>query len=600
MFLILIFIWTFIALFQNCSNNELIRMRSEDGAKLNNDRTPRTPDKEAPILKIISPTSALSYTTSQSVVTLSGSAIDNVSVESIFCQGGASCAVVGVNPWIATVTLNSNDNLIQIHAKDTSGNISIATITITKDTEVSLASCTKYVSSSGSVNGKSASKTLQAGLDNLVPGDTLCIAAGLYHEVIRASKSGTQEKPIIIRALDPIKRPIIDGEYRYPEGAPTNMNASYYGNTKCYEVWEDPNANLGPLPKQACFKWSSLVSIGGSFLVWDGVNITNSRGNGLHISGSHVEFQNSEISHIRHNGVYIWGKFVTMRENVIYDISNFASYIRWAGQVGWPGGVYMYEGSSDFKFIGNKVYHVWGEGVGASVKGTVQNVIFKNNVVFDTFSTLFYLHDGSNVVLDSNLIYHTGDSKWFGQGGAGPTGCVSISSEWGNTFENVTIKNNFISGCSWLFWFGQFKSESRFSKIQIYNNTLTASNGTIFSTPTSFPALSGFKFVNNLVIASKFGNFTIVPEMEIHHNFWTFEPLSHFKGVGDIINTNTGIANPNYKVASGGDYDVSVLKLTSSSLAIDAGAVLVEVGSDYFGTSRSLGGKLDIGAHELK
>src|SRR5437016_14517190 len=101
-----------------------------------------TPDAPADA----SPPSATIYSLSKGTVvnsttlTLTGTASDTVAIEKVEVSADGSTWILatGTTSWSATLTLREGQNTIFVRTTDTSGNVSIATITVT----VELASLT--------------------------------------------------------------------------------------------------------------------------------------------------------------------------------------------------------------------------------------------------------------------------------------------------------------------------------------------------------------------------------------------------------------------------------------------------------------------------
>ncbi len=89
-----------------------------------------------PTLSITSPTSASTYRTNSSPLSLAGTAADNVGVTSVTwanSQGGSGTAS-GTTNWTASgITLQSGTNVITVTAQDAAGNKGTATLTVTYD-----------------------------------------------------------------------------------------------------------------------------------------------------------------------------------------------------------------------------------------------------------------------------------------------------------------------------------------------------------------------------------------------------------------------------------------------------------------------------------
>src|SRR6185295_12714535 len=91
-------------------------------------------DASAPTVSIASPTSATTYMTNGSSVTLGGSAADNVGVTQVTWSNGAggSGTATGTTSWSATgIALQPGTNVLTVTARDAAGNTSTAALTVT-------------------------------------------------------------------------------------------------------------------------------------------------------------------------------------------------------------------------------------------------------------------------------------------------------------------------------------------------------------------------------------------------------------------------------------------------------------------------------------
>jgi hypothetical protein len=90
------------------------------------------PDKTLPSIKITSPTSTGSYSTTKSSVALAGTASDNVGVTKVTWvnSSGTSGTASGTTAWSFSTRLPTGINVITVTATDAAGNRSSASITI--------------------------------------------------------------------------------------------------------------------------------------------------------------------------------------------------------------------------------------------------------------------------------------------------------------------------------------------------------------------------------------------------------------------------------------------------------------------------------------
>jgi putative Ig domain-containing protein/glucodextranase-like protein len=91
-------------------------------------------DSTAPTIRIASPTSLRSYTTTASTISLSGTLWDNVGVVSVTWKndrGGQGTARVETSSWsTATIDLKNGPNLLTVTASDAARNSTSATLTV--------------------------------------------------------------------------------------------------------------------------------------------------------------------------------------------------------------------------------------------------------------------------------------------------------------------------------------------------------------------------------------------------------------------------------------------------------------------------------------
>ena len=93
-----------------------------------------SPDTTPPTIGITSPTSGLTYTTSSSPLSISGTASDNVGVTQVTWvnSAGGSGTATGTTSWSVTgIGLVSGSNILTVKAWDAAGNSGTATLTVT-------------------------------------------------------------------------------------------------------------------------------------------------------------------------------------------------------------------------------------------------------------------------------------------------------------------------------------------------------------------------------------------------------------------------------------------------------------------------------------
>jgi len=503
--------------------------------------------------------------------------------------------------------------------------------------------CTKYASPSGSVSGNTAYRTIQAGVNALVAGDTLCVGAGTYHEQIVMTKSGTAAKPITIRSFDSSNKAVIDGQYSLPTGATSPSG--------CTTTTVDRVA----YPHYACTNINFLVQISASYVTWNGINVVHSLGMGVFIGDgtrppmgyigttapccnnyTNLQFIDSSVSHTRLGGIMIfYADAVLFSGNDVYDTNNYAAYDNHVTPSGmflpWGNGlnvigtnITVTNNTFHQQFcepiqVGSFVVKTYEEPDGAphhsSAFRSANNIVIKNNVFYDNWAMEGpYLGNINVGVVDSNLIYSSGDSTYFRSGV--PQVCLAIDSETGNGSNNLVISNNIISNCYSLVKMQQYDPTSSYADFSFYNNTLLNPypGGDVIE--NNMTNLTGFSFFNNLSYAPQAhmnstqysasqggavnGNFKSIPEFSAGNNIWSSQPSANILGAGDRIVVSPGLADPSYRPAAStpATFDVDASELLSGSAAINDGKHISTVTADYFGTPRPASGAYDVGAYQ--
>ena len=95
------------------------------------------PDTTPPAITITSPTSNPTFTTSSSLLTLGGTASDNVGVTQVTWANsrGGSGTATGTTSWTTSgIVLQTGSNVLTVTARDAAGNIATATSTVTLTT----------------------------------------------------------------------------------------------------------------------------------------------------------------------------------------------------------------------------------------------------------------------------------------------------------------------------------------------------------------------------------------------------------------------------------------------------------------------------------
>jgi MYXO-CTERM domain-containing protein len=258
----------------------------------------------------------------------------------------------------------------------------------------------------------------------------------------------------------------------------------------------------------------------------------------------------------------------------------------------------------------NEIYGSDAEGI--TLHADSKNCRYSHNVVHDNTSVNIYLDSISNTVVDGNLVYMTlpTDKETVG---------IMLADEEYPTvkapvLDHITITNNIVlnneSGIR--FWDGEFAGTSALRNVLIANNTVL--NNLTTAIKWDAGPHQNTRVVNN-IFAGRSGSQMLLLQanstagVALDHNLWFLpgvdEPFlwgsSTYDHAGWVTTASQGTADVLVEPQLAGSWGLPAtnLKLGPGSPAIDKGASLAEVTTDFDGAPRPTGAAIDIGAYEF-
>lgn len=557
------------------------------------------------------------------------SSLRKIISEGLTAPGNAPDLTLAVNGSVVTATVTAIPAAgrsviaytVEQSADGVSGWTPLATPDPVAPSEVpgrSATSANKVVDPALTPNGTTIFATLQSAFDTLNPGDVLDIAPGTYSGRVTITRSGTAGNRITVRAQNPASPPVIDGNYTAPAG------------------WDGSTGS-------AC-----LLAVQAEYITLDGINVTRSSrfgilcgdctNNGFFASAPNTFYRgitlircsvvganNNALRTINTDGCEIYGSTFLDSERSAYQANGFLS--------GWGAGVTLM--GKNVTFIENVIGQASGEGLHLGYHGAfgggngyahieATNVVIRANRIFDTWSAPMYVTNVDGGLIERNVVWHTADTRyWYGAVGGYPQYGIDVASESGNTgvagfngfigARNLVIRNNIATGSRYVFRFVNENTQAT-NNVRVYNNTFTrvvaGSSGSDNSlTYNGESELSDIYYKNNLhhtANAAELSRLWLTPSGTWSRgtNLWSSTPPAALQGTGDIVTASPGVVNVSY--AATGTYPAvssfaeGNLKLTAGSPAVNAGEVLADVPTDFYGVTRYTGsGFIDIGAISL-
>ncbi len=421
-----------------------------------------------------------------------------------------------------------------------------------------------YVSLSGNDSNPGTQaqpfRTIQKGLNTLIAGDTLYIRAGTYTEKIVINVSGSSSAYITISAY-PGETAIIDGNNTLPTGG----------------------------------IYSTLISMSGSYLIFNRLEVMNSLGRGIQSSGEYNQIINSNIHNTQDIGIYLVGNHNLAENNKVWRASDVNYNHNAPG--GWSGGIIF--GASrtptngEFATIRNNlIYQNSGEGIDCEY---TNNGLVENNIVWDNYAENIYIDTCNTTTIRNNLVYYTTDKQYW-RGTDHPASGIGLSNEGIQTYpfgHDLKIYNNIIvnTGSAIHFWIDA-AAEASLVNVTIAHNTIVSNysygSGIVIESAAHQNTIVENNIVSVLGTPLSSSN---VAGITYSNNLWSKTPS--FISNGDIV------ANP-LLVNSAQSVDISIdpgwFKQTSSSPSINK-ALVTNISTDFFGNARN--SSPDMGADEF-
>jgi len=435
-----------------------------------------------------------------------------------------------------------------------------------------------------------AGQSIQAALNSARSGDTVCVRAGSYSEQVQLKPD---QSGVTLIAY-PGERPIIDGRNTYP--LVTNRN-----------------------------KFPGLVHITGSNITVEGFDIRNSNMRGLVVAQpaksaalQNIVIRDNIIQNSKEVGLVVTGgsptlrpRNITVEYNVVYN--NILKNV--GGAAG--GSALTFVETENSVARGNRVYHNYGEGLVAG--RWTSNITLEGNVTYDNRGANLYLVNTQNPVVRGNYVFCTDDPiGWRGTGAsrrAGPGMQVrdenfKSDSSSPPPSNGQVIVNNIVVGCGSNFGVATQINGGGLNNALIANNSFINARGATASGVNNieFEGRASYRntrFVNNIVLQSVPGAGIRIQTAKATPNLSTFSVSNNLYsqapsglwpgnepgriiGYPLLVNAVTPLIAD---IPEPGNY-----ALTAGSPAIDRGADVSQVTTDFFGAPRS--GDHDIGADE--
>lgn len=427
---------------------------------------------------------------------------------------------------------------------------------------------TYYVSATDGNNNnpgnqpEKALRTIQAAINKVQAGDIVKVRAGTYAERLHIQKPGTADAPILITAYEG-EQPVIDG-----------ANVIISDDTALVGVQQSQDVTLS------------------------GLTIRNAGGRGVLVNkSSRITIQGCLVETCYAGGIQaIQCDTLRIEKCIVHDCARrFLAHGPERINV-----ALLTKYCTDVTIRDNQIYENSDRGIMVAV-GCRQVAVHKNTC-YDNRSGQIDIVSAIDVVVDSNLCYHTGNRAFLNLNGRRGPGITKSDLKHYETrgawhSRNVQVSNNIVAGCGTGFRTG--RSGGRLTGFNLTHNTIVNSTEQAIKVAQREPSHHAF-IENNLIAANNHGDMVIANRAEgivWRHNLWSsFPGPDVYNPSSDIVDSEVGLVNLNAPIDAGtvtGD----AYKLTGNSIAINRGILRAEdPKADFWGAARD--GMPDIGANE--
>ena len=396
-------------------------------------------------------------------------------------------------------------------------------------------------------------RTVQHAVDRLLPGDTVFLRAGVYHEHVRVTRSGETGAYLTLAAYA--------GETATVDGQGVDME-----------------------------NWGGVIDLSGqSYVRVSGLRLINSGFAGVFAD----EGSNLVVDHCSTYNTAMSGIFLFQARDVLVE----SNEVVWAGSSGYQEFISIVE-VDGFEVRHNRVHGfnpATGGKEGIDAKNGSSNGSIHHNRVYDLDQVGIYIDAFSkqsrNIQVYANLVYDI----------AGDDG-IALAAEAGGGLENIWVYNNLsvnngvglsVSNCC-----SDLAATHLMTDVYILNNTFFGNGGGIH---IANPDVTNLVVRNNIVSQNQ--GYQILAEswvapaaFSVDHNL-----IDGFRDAeGEIIGEDAVTGDPLFVNPTGKNF-----YLRAGSPAIDRGAALAAPAVDFDGNSRPLDGDgdataaFDIGAFEF-
>jgi hypothetical protein len=335
------------------------------------------------------------------------------------------------------------------------------------------------------------------------------------------------------------------------------------------------------------------IATGGSYLDIVGFEVRNASRVGINIwGGHHIRILGNRVHGSRDAAIFFGYdrrgvvRGITVQGNDVYDNARVN-----AGVQGAHPGIILAMRASYIFVDRNRVRQNYGEGLDFVMS---DHILATRNTVYDNYAAGIYLDNATDARIDRNLVYTTGDQRFYWMGH--PASGIHVANEFYDVSlpsARNTITNNVVIGGHWGFYYGNYQRGGGLRSTLVAHNTFYKGTGSVINVDAD-AGHTRSAVRNNIfrqVGGQALGTVARSGGIAYSHNAWS-------GGSRPAAAAGPGDALADCRLVAPGRLSAASYALRADSPCVNRAVVLRTVPRDYYGALR--GGRPDLGAVERR
>jgi hypothetical protein len=279
-----------------------------------------------------------------------------------------------------------------------------------------------------------------------------------------------------------------------------------------------------------------VVNLAGQYLDFVGFDVRNAQRSGIQSwGGKHLRIAHNKVSRSKGGALFLGTitAFDATEDIVVEDNEIFEN-----GSIEQGAAIAASFGAQDIHFLRNHVHHNYGEGIDFILTRRGSAI---GNRAHDNYSVNLYLDNASEILVEGNFLYTTGDAEFFRDGG--PAAGIQVAAEPQYELTNLPQDNIFINNVIFggtSFFYGNYGRAPGLVRTTIAHNTFVATHQAWIMFIEGNDKHAGTVVKNNVMMQTTdavAASIPVTPGISLSHNAWYGNAQGRISGPGDVSRT---------------------------------------------------------------